>query len=115
MPARWRTIRGFIAVIIALGTLTLSASAFAAPDGRGPKYTAGAEGAGDPYFPFAGNGGYDVQHYNLDITYALLNPESDPPTGQLEGVATLRRKTLTGSTWTCATWMSVRSRSMASR
>jgi aminopeptidase N len=77
-------------VIIALGTLTLSASAFAAPDGRGPKYTAGAEGAGDPYFPFAGNGGYDVQHYNLDITYALLNPESDPPTGQLEGVATIK-------------------------
>jgi aminopeptidase N len=28
----------------------------------------GAEGIGDPYFPKMGNGGYDVQHYDLDIT-----------------------------------------------
>ena len=34
-------------------------------DGEG----AGADGAGDEYFPYSGNGGYDVQHYDLDITY----------------------------------------------
>ena len=33
----------------------------------------GAPGIGDPYFPLAGNGGYDVGHYPLDIDY-------DPPT-----------------------------------
>jgi aminopeptidase N len=29
----------------------------------------GAPGAGDAYFPLAGNGGYDVRHYSLDIRY----------------------------------------------
>jgi aminopeptidase N len=29
----------------------------------------GAPGVGDAYFPLAGNGGYDVQHYDLDIRY----------------------------------------------
>ncbi len=28
----------------------------------------GADGIGDPYFPQLGNGGYDVQHYTLDLT-----------------------------------------------
>jgi aminopeptidase N len=32
-------------------------------------YTPGAPGSGDPYFPFAGNGGYDVSHYDLELTY----------------------------------------------
>ena len=30
----------------------------------------GAPGAGDPFFPQAGNGGYDVRHYSLDLSYA---------------------------------------------
>jgi hypothetical protein len=34
---------------------------------------AGASGVGDPYFPFDGNGGYDVGRYVLDVAY-------DPPT-----------------------------------
>ncbi len=29
--------------------------------------TVGDSGIGDPYFPEMGNGGYDVQHYNLDF------------------------------------------------
>ena len=33
------------------------------------KFTPGAPGLGDPYFPREGNGGYDVQHYDLDLTY----------------------------------------------
>ena len=28
-----------------------------------------APGAGDPFFPLAGNGGYDVRHYSLDLDY----------------------------------------------
>src|SRR5262245_9235374 len=32
--------------------------------------TAGAPGVGDAYFPNYGNGGYDVQHYDLDLRYA---------------------------------------------
>jgi aminopeptidase N len=37
---------------------------------------------GDRYFPKAGNGGYDVGNYDLDVTY-------DPATKELTGVATL--------------------------
>ena len=44
--------------------------------------TAGALGVGDPYFPAYGNGGYDVQHYDLAIRYA-------PATNLLRGVATI--------------------------
>ena len=49
----------------------------------GPGEQAGALGAGDPYFPRYGNGGYDVQHYGLAIRYA-------PSTGVLRGIATIR-------------------------
>ncbi|WP_245679242.1 M1 family metallopeptidase [Actinomadura hibisca] len=32
--------------------------------------TPGAPGLGDPYFKSAGNGGYDAQHYDVDLTYS---------------------------------------------
>ena len=32
-------------------------------------FTPGAPGIGDSYYPGLGNGGYDVQHYHLDISY----------------------------------------------
>ena len=40
----------------------------------------GASGIGDGYFPLDGNGGYDVAHYDLSISY-------DPKTDALRGVA----------------------------
>ena len=42
-----------------------------------------ATGVGDSYFPLAGDGGYGVDHYDLDLGY-------DPAGGRLDGVATLR-------------------------
>lgn len=51
----------------------------------------GAAGVHDPYFPHAGNGGIDVQHYGLDLTYtprAADAPGEQPPGGKL--VATAR-------------------------
>ncbi|GIH19317.1 M1 family metallopeptidase [Rugosimonospora africana] len=42
----------------------------------------GASGAGDPYFPQDGNGGYDVGHYDLAVGY-------DPASGVLTGHATV--------------------------
>ncbi|MFC9282583.1 M1 family metallopeptidase [Streptomyces collinus] len=47
-----------------------------------PAPTAGAPGAGDPYFPRLGNGGFDARHYALDIAYA-------PDSGRLDGRVTL--------------------------
>jgi aminopeptidase N len=43
---------------------------------------AGAPGIGDPYFPLAGNGGYDVTDYNIQLRY---QPASD----QLQGHTTI--------------------------
>ena len=45
--------------------------------------TIGAPGAGDPFFPLAGNGGIDVSDYGLELAY-------DPATRLLQGTATLR-------------------------
>ena len=35
------------------------------PGVTGPRCSAGADGVGDPYVPYSGNGGYDVPHYHL--------------------------------------------------
>ena len=58
------------------------------PRHDGPRYSAGAPGSGDEYFPFAGNGGYDVLHYDLALRYA---PPANPAVlaGRLSGVATI--------------------------
>ncbi|HWT23742.1 MAG TPA: M1 family aminopeptidase, partial [Solirubrobacteraceae bacterium] len=50
-----------------------------------PEFQPGAPGAGDPYFPLDGNGGYDVRHYLLDVAY-------DPPTDELTGKAAIRAR-----------------------
>jgi len=34
-----------------------------------PVFSPGAPGAGDPYFPDAGNGGYDVSHYDIRLAF----------------------------------------------
>ncbi|WP_460722571.1 M1 family metallopeptidase [Nocardia heshunensis] len=39
---------------------------------------AGAAGAGDPYYPMDGNGGYNASHYDVTISY-------DPPSHQMTG------------------------------
>ena len=44
--------------------------------------TPGAAGVGDPYYPGLGNGGFDVDHYTLDLTW--LADE-----GELAGVTTI--------------------------
>jgi len=42
--------------------------------------SAGAAGLGDPYFPDLGNGGYDVDHYDIDITVDFDSAELDAVT-----------------------------------
>ncbi|ONI73234.1 peptidase [Actinosynnema sp. ALI-1.44] len=54
-----------------LVTALFGTSASAAP-------APGAAGVGDAYYPNDGNGGYDVSHYNIRITY---NPATDLLTG----------------------------------
>jgi aminopeptidase N len=45
-------------------------------------FSPGASGSGDPFFPQAGNGGYDVSHYSLGLGY-------EPSTKQLTGTAVI--------------------------
>jgi aminopeptidase N len=49
------------------------------------RYGPGSTSGGDPYFPAAGNGGYDVQNYDLTLAY-------DPATGRLDGTAVITLK-----------------------
>ncbi|WP_045744341.1 M1 family metallopeptidase [Actinoplanes rectilineatus] len=52
------------------------------PEPSAANFQPGADGAGDPYFPKYGNGGYDVAGYDLDLRY-------EPATGKLSGTATI--------------------------
>jgi aminopeptidase N len=67
-----------VAVVLAVGALGIAVPVRAAAD----DFVAGAPGVGDPFFPLAGNGGYDVTHYSLGLDY-------DPATHQLDGTATI--------------------------
>ncbi|MFV2174494.1 M1 family metallopeptidase [Actinomadura sp. LOL_016] len=81
---------------IAVAAVSAAALAPAASaDGRGPdhgrghgdghghgRFSPGADGVGDPYFPLEGNGGYDARHYSLDLAY-------DPEYDQLDGTVTI--------------------------
>ncbi|MEV4801264.1 M1 family metallopeptidase [Nonomuraea sp. NPDC049421] len=63
-------------------TLPLTPAAASPVHGARP----GAPGAGDPYFPEQGNGGYDAAHYDLTLDY-------DPATGRLQGLARVTART----------------------
>lgn len=82
---RWR--RSLVGVV----TLAVVAG-LALPAASAPDRTEGAVGAGDPYFPRAGNGGIDVLRYDLSLDY-------DPPArasrlvGRLDGVAVITLRT----------------------
>ncbi len=62
----------------------VAALVLAAPAGAAT-FSPGSSGLGDPFFPLAGNGGYDVQHYSLDLAY-------DRATNQLDGRVSIRAK-----------------------
>jgi aminopeptidase N len=59
-----------------------SAPSASPPVSAPPEFRPGASGAGDPYFPTYGNGGYDVAGYDLKLRY-------DPGTDRLSGSATI--------------------------
>ncbi|GAA1569949.1 M1 family metallopeptidase [Actinomadura kijaniata] len=77
------------AVLLLVPTM---AAATAAPTAARPadrrNHGPGAAGAGDPYFPLAGNGGYDVRHYDIALTY---RPEGRRVAGTTTITATATR------------------------
>jgi len=50
-----------------------------------PRFTPGAPGSGDPYFPDMGNGGYDVAHYDIALRYL-------PKTKGIQAVTTINAR-----------------------
>ncbi|MEU8616331.1 M1 family metallopeptidase [Streptomyces sp. NPDC048623] len=76
MNTRNRVRTGALAVALAL----LAAACTSGGSGGGVQGTPGAAGLRDPYFPKLGNGGYDVRHYALTLSY-------DPASGRLDGRA----------------------------
>jgi aminopeptidase N len=63
--------------------VTATALVAVAPPVSAERYVAGSAGSGDPFFPQAGNGGYDVSHYSLEIDY-------DQPANLLSGSVVIR-------------------------
>ncbi|MGW1911874.1 M1 family metallopeptidase [Streptomyces sp. NPDC002076] len=53
----------------ALATVPVALAALVGAAGPTAPGTAGAPGAGDPYFPLSGNGGFHVRHYDLTLRY----------------------------------------------
>ncbi|WP_414936058.1 M1 family metallopeptidase [Amycolatopsis sp. cmx-11-51] len=72
---RLKTRAGFAGLTAGVVSVLLVGSAAAAP-------APGSIGVGDPYYPHAGNGGYDVGHYDLRLTY-------QPSTDLLSGATTI--------------------------
>lgn len=71
-----------VPVVPTCTSLLLALALTACGGGGGVHGSPGGSGAGDPYFPRAGNGGYDVTHYDLDLAY-------EPDTDHLTGTATI--------------------------
>ncbi|WP_406165083.1 M1 family metallopeptidase [Streptomyces sp. NBC_00996] len=78
-PARRTVVLRREAVVAAVPFALAALLAAAGPATAG---TGGSSGAGDPYFPLAGNGGYDVHHYDLTLGYA-------PQSRHLDGKAVI--------------------------
>ncbi|WP_448639137.1 M1 family metallopeptidase [Geodermatophilus sp. URMC 63] len=78
---RHRTSRTTATALATAAALALTVGPAAAAPGApgGPRFVDGSTSGGDPYFPAAGNGGYDVGHYALDLSWSA--------DGRLDGTA----------------------------
>ncbi|WP_410572343.1 M1 family metallopeptidase [Amycolatopsis sp. cmx-4-61] len=75
--------RGQLVILsCALSAGLLAAASPAAEAAQAPRYSPGAPGAGDPYFPDMGNGGYDVGHYDIRLAFS-------PDTGAIDATTTV--------------------------
>ncbi|MFE3635353.1 M1 family peptidase, partial [Streptomyces sp. NPDC059168] len=79
VPSRRTAVLRREAVLAAVPVALAALLGTAGPAAAG---TTGAAGAGDPYFPLSGNGGYHVDHYDLTLRY-------DTASRHLDGTAVL--------------------------
>jgi aminopeptidase N len=69
----------------AVAGLAIAVLAGVSPAAAQAAFVKGSPSGGDPYFPKAGNGGYDVSRYNLNLRY-------QPSVNRLVGKATIRAR-----------------------
>ncbi|MET8850915.1 M1 family metallopeptidase [Amycolatopsis sp. NPDC004625] len=71
-----------VIISCALSAGLLAATSPAAEAAPASQFSPGAPGAGDPYFPDMGNGGYDVSHYDIRLAFT-------PGTGAINATTTV--------------------------
>lgn len=78
MTALWPPARAAALLVagVLIGSVAVPAPAFGSAG-------EGANTAGDPFFPLRGNGGYDVAHYDITLSFT-------PSSGAVEGVTKVR-------------------------
>ncbi|MEV6836678.1 M1 family metallopeptidase [Streptomyces sp. NPDC051133] len=84
-PPRRQPVRRRTAVLpreAVLAAVPVALAALIGAAGPAAAGTTGTAGAGDPYFPLSGNGGYHVRHYGLTLRY-------DTASRRLDGTAVL--------------------------
>ena len=69
----FRFLGGDVVRFLAYAAAFLAVLVIAPVAAAAPAAVPGAPGSADPFFPLAGNGGYDVQHYGLRLTYSPGN------------------------------------------
>ena len=76
---------------IVLTLVAVPATGLADPGGEGSgKPVAGSRSLGDPLLPQLGNGGYDVQHYTIDLDYDPVANRLDAATTTIRAVASAK-------------------------
>ncbi|MGW0842098.1 M1 family metallopeptidase [Streptomyces sp. NPDC002787] len=79
-----------LTVTLALTLTSCTGGGGTAERGAGTDGTKGSAGLRDPYFPRLGNGGYDVTHYALDLTYEPPSEtRNEGEGGRLRGTAVI--------------------------
>jgi aminopeptidase N len=73
-------------VALIIGGHALAAGPGVTPSAR-PLGIDGARSLGDPFYPTLGNGGYDIEAYDLDLTWNV--PDAARPQGWVAGAATI--------------------------
>jgi aminopeptidase N len=70
--------------------LAVTAVVLVAAGPASARFSPGSAGLGDPFFPLAGNGGYDVKHYSLDLDY------QPTPANQLDATTVITARATQG-------------------
>lgn len=74
--------RAFVLMTCCALTVGVAGTTASADPGRNPDFAPGSSGAGDPYFPDMGNGGYQVDHYDIRLAF-------DPKTQAIDATTTI--------------------------